>query len=91
MRLISEIFERQPQVWVLLGLLMIASGVYLGFEYSVVFAYIGLGFFCFVYGVALYVLLLLDGPSKAKTRPLSRDFISIGDNAAAPAPQPDQQ
>ena len=91
MRLTSDIFERLPQVWVLLGLLIIATGLYVGFDYSIVFVYLGIGVLCFVYGLALFVLLLLDGPRKSNTRPLSRDFISIGSAAIMPASPADQE
>ena len=91
MKLISDIFERLPQVWVLVGLLIIATGLYLGFDYSIVFVYLGIGVVCFLYGVALFVLLLLDGPTRSKARPLSRDFISIGETVVMPTPQADQE
>ena len=91
MRLTSNIFERLPQAWVLLGLLIISTGVYLGFDYSVVFVYIAVGFLCFVYGLALFALRLLEGPKRSNTRPLSRDFISIGHNVMMPAPEGDQE
>lgn len=78
MKLVSDIFERLPQVWVLVGLLIISSGLYLGFDYSLIFVYLGVGILCFVYGVALYVMLLLEGPKKSNARPLSRNFISAG-------------
>ena len=89
MRLTSESFERLPQVWVLVGLLIITTGIYLGFDYSVVFVYLGIGIVSFVYGVALFVVLLLDGPKKSNLRPLSRDFISAGATVIMPAPQAD--
>lgn len=91
MRLTSDIFERLPQVWVLVGLLIIATGLYLGFEYSIVFVYLGIGVLSFLYGLVLYVLLLLEGPGKSKARPLSRDFISIGATVIMPAQQSDQE
>jgi len=91
MRLTSDIFERLPQVWVLVGLLIIATGLYLGFEYSIVFVYFGIGVLSFLYGAVLYVLLLLEGPGKSKARPLSRDFISIGATVIMPTQQSDQE
>ncbi len=78
MKLVSDIFERLPQVWVLVGLLIISGGLYLGFDYSLIFVYLGVGILCFVYGVVLYVMLLLEGPKKSNARPLSRNFISAG-------------
>ena len=91
MKLTSDIFERLPQAWVLVGLLIISTGVYLGFDYSIVFVYLGIGILCTVYGLALFVLLLLDGPGKSNARPLSRDFISIGATVMTPTPQADQE
>ena len=90
MRLVTDIFERLPQVWILVGLLIMATGVYLGFDYSIVFVYLGLGVLCFLYGVVLFVLLALEGPKKSNARPLSRDFISIGETVVMPAPSADQ-
>ena len=91
MKLVSDIFERLPQVWVLVGLLFIATGLYLGFDYSFVFVYLGIGAICFLYGLVLFALLLIERPGKANARPLSRDFISIGSAAMTPAPQADQE
>lgn len=91
MRLISDIFNRLPQVWLLLGLLIFSTGLYLGFDYSLVFVYLGVGSLCFLYGLLLFIVLLLDGPSKSKTRPLSRNFISIGATVIMPAPEADQE
>ncbi|MBT8107056.1 MAG: hypothetical protein KJP17_02390 [Gammaproteobacteria bacterium] len=86
MRLISDIFERLPQVWVLLGLLFIATGLYLGFDYSLVFIYLGIGLVCFVYGVVLFFFLLREKPRRSNVSPLSRDFIQIGATTMMPTP-----
>ena len=91
MKLTTDLFERLPQAWVLVGLLIISTGLYLGFDYSLVFVYLGIGILSTVYGLALFVLRLLDGPKKTNTRPLSRDFISIGSGAMTPTPQADQE
>ncbi len=91
MRLTSDIFERLPQVWVLVGLLIISTGLYLGFEYSLVFVYLGIGIICFLYGLVLFALLLLEGPGRSNARPLSRDFISIGATVIMPTPPADQE
>jgi hypothetical protein len=91
MRLTSNIFERLPQAWVLVGLLIIATGVYLGFDYSLVFVYLGIGIICFLYGLVMFLLLALEGPGKSNIRPLSRDFISIGATVIMPTPQADQE
>jgi hypothetical protein len=78
-------------MWVLVGLLIISSGLYLGFEYSIVFVYLGIGILSTVYGFALFVLRILDGPRNSNVRPLSKDFISIGATVIMPAPQSDQE
>ncbi len=78
MKLVSDIFERLPQVWVLLGLLFIAAGLYLGFDYSLVWIYFGIGLVCLLYGALLFFFLQREGRPTSKGRTLSRDFISIG-------------
>lgn len=91
MKLTSDIIERHPQAWVLVGLLIFSTGVYLGFDYSAVFVYLWIGIICTVYGLALFVFQILDGPRKSNTRPLSRDFISIGATVIMPTPKADQE
>ena len=91
MRLTTDIVERLPQVWVLVGLLIIATGLYLGFDYSLVFVYLGIGVISFVYGLVLFTLLLIEGPRKSKAKRLSRDFISIGATVIMPTPKADQE
>ncbi len=89
MKFVSDIFERLPQVWLLLGLLFFATGLYLGFDYSLVFVYLGVGLICFLYGVLLFIFLLRERPKKSNVRPLSRDFISIGSTVVMPDPRSD--
>ena len=91
MKLISDIFERLPQVWVLLGLLFASGGLYLGFDYSLAFVYFTVGAICFLYGVLLFVFMQREGAGKANARPLSKDFISIGATVVMPAQQADQE
>ena len=42
----SSIYERVPQFWMLIGLMIFAYGLYLGFDYQLIFAYLVLGFLC---------------------------------------------
>ncbi len=42
----TPIYERLPQFWLLLGLLFMASGVFLGFDYWLSFVYLAVGFGC---------------------------------------------
>jgi hypothetical protein len=44
------------------GLLFIATGLYLGFEFSMSFLYMMIGFFCCVFGIALFLLRLFERP-----------------------------
>ncbi len=81
----TPIYERIPLVWFLLGLLFVATGLYLGFEYSMSFWYMNVGLFCCAFGVTLFVFRLRERPrSPAKTR-LSPNFVSAEPADAAPA------
>ena len=42
----TPVYERLPQFWMLLGLLFMALGTRLGFEYSATFLYFAVGFVC---------------------------------------------
>ena len=44
----SPIYDRVPQFWLLLGLLFFAFGLYLGFEFGIIFVYLGIGIVCIV-------------------------------------------
>ena len=55
----TPIYERIPQFWVLIGLLFMSSGVYLGFDYQLTFVYFGTGFFCFAWGLRIFVARLI--------------------------------
>jgi len=85
MRLFKTNPERLPMVWFLLGLLFIAAGLFLGYEFSVSLGYIIVGLLCCAFGLVLFVLQLMEPRKKsAKTR-LSPGFISVGENVAMPA------
>lgn len=85
MRLFTTIFERLPMVWFLLGLLFNTAGLYLGFEFSLSFAYMIVGWFCCAYGVALFVFRLQERPRTTAATRLSPDFISAGSTLIMPA------
>ena len=42
----TPIYERIPQFWLLIGLLFMTSGTYLGFDYWLSFIYYGVGLLC---------------------------------------------
>ena len=54
----TPIYERIPQFWFLLGLLFISNGLYIGFEFSISFVYIGVGMLCCSYGVVIFLMRL---------------------------------
>ncbi len=85
MRLFANIFERLPMVWFLVGLLFNAAGLYLGFEYSLAFGYMIVGWFCCAYGLALFVLRLRERPRTSAATRLSPNFISAGSTVMMPA------
>ncbi len=85
MRLFTTVFERHPMVWFLLGLLFNAAGLYLGFEYSLAFGYMIIGWFCCAYGLVLFVLRLLERPKTSAATRLSPNFISAGSTVMMPA------
>ncbi len=72
------VYERVPMVWFLVGLLFNATGLYLGFEYTLSFAYLMLGWFCCACGVALFVFRLREHPGKSTDTRLSSKFVSAG-------------
>ena len=51
----TPIYERVPQFWLLLGLLFISSGVYLGFDYRLSFAYVFVGAICIAWSVTILI------------------------------------
>jgi hypothetical protein len=85
MRLFTTVFERLPMVWFLLGLLFNATGLYLGFEYSLAFGYMIVGWFCCAYGLALFVFRLQERPRTTAATRLSPNFVSAGSTVVMPA------
>ena len=72
---LNELIERAPMVWLLLGLLIISSGLYLGFDNSLSFVYMFVGGFCSVYGIVLFIFLAFEKPRTKSARPLSPKFM----------------
>ena len=52
----SPVYERVPQFWLLLGLLFMSSGTYLGFEHALSFVYFAVGFVCVIWSICVLVL-----------------------------------
>ena len=86
MQIRADIFERAPMVWLLLGLLLISGGLYLGFDHSLTFVYMLVGIFCALYGPLLYIFKMREQPKHSSQRTLSRNFISAGSTVIMPVP-----
>ncbi len=84
MQLFTTVFERLPMVWFLLGLLFNAAGLYLGFEFSLAFAYMIVGWFCCAYGLALFVFRLQERPRTTAATRLSPNFVQAGATVVMP-------
>jgi hypothetical protein len=54
----TPIYERIPQFWLLLGLLFMSSGTYLGFDYQLSFVYFGVGFVCCIWSLWIFTMRL---------------------------------
>ncbi len=54
----ESIYERLPQFWLLLGLLFMSSGTYLGFEYSLTKFYFGFGLICCLWSGWIFTMRL---------------------------------
>jgi len=52
----TPVYERLPQFFFLLGLLFIANGLYISFDFSISFVYIGFGLWCSAYGIGIFVV-----------------------------------
>lgn len=62
MRLPKLIYERLPQFWLLVGLLFISSGTYLGSSYDLSPLYFGLGFICCLWSMWVFTRRLNNRP-----------------------------
>lgn len=52
----TPLYERIPLLWLLLSLLFMSSGMYLGFDYELTLLYFGTGVFCVVWGARIFVM-----------------------------------
>ena len=77
--------ERVPLVWILVGLLFNAAGLYLGFEFGLTFVYMIVGWFCCAFGLALLLFRLREKPRVTEKTRLSPNFMSAGKTQVFPA------
>ena len=88
MQQLRPVYERVPLVWILVGLLFNATGLYLGFDFSLSFVYMLVGWFCVAFGVALFLFRLREAPKSPVSTRLSPKFVSAGSTQVAPANTP---
>jgi hypothetical protein len=96
----TPIYERVPQFYVLVGLLLITDGLYLGFDFALSFFYfglgfdialpffyLGLGFASFTYGVGLFILRMRYRKVQPGARTATRavDSAAVAEESATPS------
>ena len=69
----TPVYEKVQQFWLLIGLLFIGAGLYVGFEYVLTTYYVGLGVLCCGYGLGIHVLRLRHRQSKDPQRESPND------------------
>lgn len=79
----TQLIERAPMVWLLLGLLFFSGGLYLGFDVTMSFWYLMIGAFCCAFGVSLFVFRLQERPKSTKDTRLSPNFIQSTQHASS--------
>ncbi len=85
MRIFTTDTERLPMVWFLLGLLFNAAGLFLGFDFSIAFGYMIVGWLCCAFGILIFVMQRMERPKKSAATRLSSKFISAGSTTIMPA------
>jgi hypothetical protein len=68
----TSLYERIPQFWLLLGLLFMSSGTYLGFDYPLTKIYFGAGFICCFWSGWIFTMRLRNRRAlkEARKKPL---------------------
>jgi hypothetical protein len=87
----TPIYERIPQFWLLLGLLFMSSGTYLGFDYQLSFLYFGVGFICCVWSLSIFAMRLRNRKEMKGQQQLERQQQAAERKQAAQQPGDDPQ
>jgi hypothetical protein len=74
----TPIYERLPQFWILLGLMFTALGLYIGFDFELIFFYLAVGLLCFARGIWIFLLRL-----RFREKQKNSDDPAVGDNPDA--------
>jgi hypothetical protein len=78
----TPLYERIPQFWLLLGLLFIALGLYVGFDFELIFFYLALGIVCVTRGIWIQ---MLRTRYRDKRRDLENDVTDNDETGVTPA------
>ena len=54
----TPIYERIPDFWILMGLLFFSLGLYIGFDFDLIFMYLAVGVGCILRGAWVYSMRL---------------------------------
>lgn len=81
----TPIYERVPQFWLLLGLLFMSSGTYLGFDYPLTKLYFGTGFICTAWSLWIFTMRFRNRKTLKEAR---KDTPSATGEPREPATRP---
>ena len=81
----TPVYERLPQFFLLLGLLFVSNGLYVGFEFAIAFVYIGFGIWCSTYGVGIFIVRMVRRSQPATADAANDSEIEESVAAANPA------
>ena len=65
----KTVYERVPQYWLLLGLLFMSSGMYLGFGYRLSYFYFGIGLICALWSMWTFSVRLRSRTTSQHAEP----------------------
>ena len=80
----TPIYERIPQFWLLLGLLFFALGLYIGFDFELIFLYLALGFLCLARGIWIQMMRLRYRDARKDSNDTPADNGNNDDTGATP-------
>lgn len=86
----TPIYERIPQFWLLLGLLFMSSGTYLGFDYSLSFVYFGVGLVCCIWSLWIFSMRLTHRSEAKDQAKVERAAAARQSQSEASEPEPSQ-
>ncbi len=82
----TPIYERLPQFWLLLGIVFMSSGLYLGFDYAWSHFYFVVGIGCCLKSMWIFTMRLAarkPAGGEATEQPRDEDDSELGDVEAA--------